>query len=47
MEQNLESFGLRLKILLWKVWRKDGMVRESRVCTRVVTYQVNETIHTR
>ena len=27
MEQNLESFGLRLKIGLWKVLRKDEMVR--------------------
>ena len=27
MEQDLESFGLRLKIWLWKVSRKDEMVR--------------------
>ena len=27
MEQELESFGLRLKIWLWKVQRKDEMVR--------------------
>ena len=27
--------------------KRDEMVRESRVCTRVVTYRVNETIHTR
>ena len=27
MEQDLESFGLRLKIWLWKFYRKDEMVR--------------------
>ena len=27
MKQDLESFGLRLKIWLWKVQRKDEMVR--------------------
>ena len=28
MEQDLESFGLRLKVWLWKVERKDEMVRK-------------------
>ena len=47
MEQNLESFGLRLKMVMESLEKRDEMVRESRVCTRVVTYRVNETIHTR
>ena len=43
MEQDLESFGLRLKILLWKGEREDDEI--SRGYRRINTYFANQGIH--
>ena len=43
MKQDLESFGLRLKNLLWKGERKDDEM--SRGCRRIDIYFATQGIH--
>ena len=42
MELDLESFGLRLKIWLWKGEREDEMSRDNRM---IGTYYTTQGIH--